>query len=66
MVQAGLLHDIFFATSNNRWGYRDLEHPRQVLGYEPLDSADAFRSRPSLRPASEYFTRHSELHGVVE
>ena len=38
-----LLYDIFLATSNNKWSYRDLEHPRQVLGYEPQDSADAFR-----------------------
>ena len=38
-----LLYDVFFATSNNKWGYRDLEHPRKVLGYEPQDSADAFR-----------------------
>ena len=38
-----LKYDIFLATSNNRWSYRDLEHPRQVLGYVPQDSADAFR-----------------------
>jgi nucleoside-diphosphate-sugar epimerase len=36
-------YDIFFAVSHNRWGYRDLEHLREVLGYEPQDSADAFR-----------------------
>jgi len=36
-------YDVFFATSNNRWGYRDLEHPRRVLGYEPQDSAEDFR-----------------------
>ena len=35
-------YGIFFATSNNRWGYRDLEHPRKVLGYEPQDSADDY------------------------
>ena len=35
-----LLFDIFFVTSNNRWGYRDLEHARQVLGFEPQDSAE--------------------------
>jgi hypothetical protein len=34
-----ILYDIFLATSNNKWGYRDLEHPRQVLGFEPQDSA---------------------------
>ena len=36
-------YDAFFATSNNRWGYRDIEHPRRVLGYEPQDSAETFR-----------------------
>ncbi|MBI4201122.1 MAG: NAD(P)-dependent oxidoreductase [Chloroflexi bacterium] len=38
-----LLYDVFLATSNNKWGYRDLEHPRQVLGFEPQDSAETFR-----------------------
>ncbi len=38
-----LRYDIFLATSNNRMGYRDLEHARQVLGYEPQDSADDYR-----------------------
>ena len=37
-----LLYDIFFATSNNKWGYRDLDHVRQVLGYVPQDSAESF------------------------
>ena len=36
-------YDVFFATSNNRWGYRDIEHPRRVLGYEPQDYAEDFR-----------------------
>lgn len=38
-----LKYDIFLATSNNKWSYRDIDHPRQVLGYVPEDSADAFR-----------------------
>ena len=38
-----LKYDIFLATSNNRWGYRDLEHPRQVLDYVPQDSAEDFQ-----------------------
>ena len=38
-----LRYDVFLATSRNRWGYRDLEHPKEVLGWEPQDSADAFR-----------------------
>ncbi len=33
-------YDVFFILSNNRWGYRNIEHARQVLGYEPQDSAD--------------------------
>ena len=33
-------YDIFFAVSNNRWNYRDLSHPREVIGYEPQDSAE--------------------------
>ena len=37
-----LRYEIFLATSRNRWGYRDLEHPRRVLGYVPQDSADAY------------------------
>ena len=38
-----LLYDVFMATSDNPHGYRDLSHPREVLGYEPRDSAEAFR-----------------------
>ena len=38
-----LKYDIFLATSGNKWSYRDLEHPREVLGYVPQDSADAYR-----------------------
>ncbi len=38
-----LRYGVFFAISNNRWGYRDIEHPRAVLGYEPQDEAEALR-----------------------
>ena len=38
-----LRYDVFFVTSRNRWSYRDLGHAREVLGFEPLDSADAHR-----------------------
>ena len=37
-----LKFDIFFAISNNKWNFSDIEHTRQVLGYEPQDSADVF------------------------
>ncbi len=40
---ADLLYDIFFAVSNNKWNYRDIEHARRVLGYIPQDSAEDFK-----------------------
>ncbi len=38
-----LRYDIFFGTSRNKWGYRDLEHPRAVLGWQPVDVAEDHR-----------------------
>ena len=38
-----LRYDIFFGTSRNKWGYRDLEHPRAVLGWGPVDVAEDHR-----------------------
>ena len=38
-----LRYDVFFATSDNKWGYRDLDHPRDILGFVPKDSAESFR-----------------------
>jgi len=40
---ATLTFDIFYAVSDNRWGYRDLEHARAVLGFEPRDRAEDHR-----------------------
>lgn len=40
---ADLKYDIFFVLSDNRWGYRDLSHARQVVGFEPQDQAEAYR-----------------------
>ena len=37
---AELRCETFFANSSNRYGYRDLEHGRTLLGYQPLDSAE--------------------------
>jgi nucleoside-diphosphate-sugar epimerase len=39
-----LKFDIFFVTSNNQWGYRDLSHARAVVGYAPQDAAENFRT----------------------
>ena len=38
-----LHYDIFFGASRNKWGYRDLDHPRAVLGWEPVDAAEEHR-----------------------
>ncbi len=38
-----LKYDIFLATSNNKWGIRDMDHAKEVLGYVPQDSAEDFR-----------------------
>ena len=36
-------YDIFFVQSDNKWGYRDLSHPREVLGFAPQDAAEDHR-----------------------
>ena len=38
-----LRYDIFYVVSNNKWGYRDLIHPRDVVGFEPQDAAEDHR-----------------------
>ena len=40
---ASLRYDLFFVTSNNQWGYRDISHAREVVGYEPEDAAENYR-----------------------
>jgi nucleoside-diphosphate-sugar epimerase len=40
---ASLRYDVFFGNSRNKWGYRDLEHTRAVLGWEPVDVAEDHR-----------------------
>lgn len=32
--------ETFFANSTNRYGYRDLDHGKTLLGYQPMDSAE--------------------------
>lgn len=41
MAPAWLEFDIFYAVSNNPLNYRDTEHARQVLGFEPVGTASA-------------------------
>ncbi len=40
---ASLRFDIFYAVSSNRWGYRDLAHAEEVLGFRPQDAAESHR-----------------------
>ena len=35
--------EVFFVVSDNRWSYRDLDHARAVVGFEPLDRAEDHR-----------------------
>ena len=58
--------DTFMVTSNNKWGYRDLSHIREVLGYEPLDSVEDYREgaghTPEKRtPTGGYWVTHDKL-----
>ena len=36
-------YDIFFVQSDNKWGYRDLSHGAEVLGFSPQDAAEDHR-----------------------
>ncbi len=38
-----LRFDIFYALSRNKWGYRDISHAREVVGFEPSDKAEDYR-----------------------
>ena len=35
--------DIFFGTSRNKWGYRDLNRAISIAGFDPQDEAEAYR-----------------------
>lgn len=35
--------DVFFILSDNRWSYRSIVHAHEVLGFEPVDSAEDHR-----------------------
>ena len=40
---AELGFDVVFATSRNRWGYRDLSHAEEAIGFAPKDAAEDHR-----------------------
>jgi nucleoside-diphosphate-sugar epimerase len=37
-----LRFDIFYGASDNRWGWLDIDHARNVLGYDPQDHGEDF------------------------
>ena len=41
---AAVRFGIFFVTSRNRWGYRDIDQARAVVGFEPVDAAEDHRT----------------------
>jgi nucleoside-diphosphate-sugar epimerase len=38
-----LRFDVFFVTSDNKWGYRDIAHARAAVGFTPEDRAEDHR-----------------------
>ena len=42
-VEASASFATFFVTSRNKWGYRDLAHAEQTVGFVPQDEAEAYR-----------------------
>ena len=38
-----LRFDVFFVNSRNRWGYRDLSHAAEAVGFVPRDAAEEHR-----------------------
>jgi nucleoside-diphosphate-sugar epimerase len=40
---ASVAFDIFYVVSNNKWSYRDVDHARAVVGFEPQDAAEDHR-----------------------
>jgi dTDP-4-dehydrorhamnose reductase len=38
-----LRYDVFFVTSDLKWGFMDIEHPKEVLGFMPEDKAEDWR-----------------------
>ena len=58
--------DTFMVTSDNKWGYRDISHFREVLGYEPEDSVEDFRDGKGTSPVKRtpkggYWSIHEDI-----
>jgi len=40
-----LMFDIFYGVSRNKWRFWDIEHGEHVIGYDPKDNAENYRSK---------------------
>ncbi|MBR62185.1 MAG: hypothetical protein CL904_05990 [Dehalococcoidia bacterium] len=61
-----MLFETFLVTSDNKWGYRDIEHFRQVLGFTPEDRAEDFRNNTNQpvnkrTPTGGYWVKNQGL-----
>jgi len=41
-----VVHDVFYGVSNNQARWFDIQHASDIVGYEPIDSADEFDNPP--------------------
>ena len=53
-------------TSDNKWGYRDIEHFKEVLGFAPEDRVEDFRNttnKPVTKrtPTGGYWVKNQGL-----
>jgi nucleoside-diphosphate-sugar epimerase len=48
-----LSFDVFNAISNNQWRWREIDHGREVLGWQPTGSAEAAAARDGITPGNE-------------
>lgn len=40
--------DIFYGVSNNKWRFWDIDHARNIIGYQSLDNAENFRGKANI------------------
>ena len=61
-----MLFETFLVTSDNKWGYRDIEHIKEVPGFAPEDRVEDFRNatnKPVTKrtPTGGYWVKNQGL-----
>ena len=46
-------YDTFYGVSNNKWRFWDIDHAREVVGYDPQDNAETFRAQFEAQQAQQ-------------